>query len=831
MRSIRVSHVTAVLLLATTSLAMAQDNVDKAAKPSAEQIKFFDSKIKPILAANCYKCHGGEAEIKGGLRLTTRDGLLKGGDSGLVISRKNVGESILLDAINYRDLEMPPRGKLRPADIELLTQWVKMGLPWNPADKPPVPVAEKHEPRVTDEAKQFWSFRKIQRPEVPKPKNSKWTKHAIDAFIAASLDQAGLEPSGPTDKVALIRRAHYSLVGIPPTPDQVAAFLKDDSPNAFEKVVDELLASKHYGEQWARHWMDLVRYAESNSYERDGTKPNIWRYRDYLIRSFNDDKPFDQFTREQLAGDELDKITNDTIIATGYYRLGIWQDEPVDRVQELYEDLDDIVMTTGQVFLGLTINCARCHDHKLDPIPQKDYYRFMAFFHGIDRHVFTQRPIAPPELLKAQQDQIAAHRKKVDENNKKMRDIENLVINDFQEVEKQEFRHEQHKVPLLKKRVPDKLSKEKFKEYLALKKQQKEFRRFRPMALDQALTVREIGRNARETFVLMRGSAHARGEKVEPGFMSVLDFPDPTIPKLPQQIPSSGRRRVLADWVVNRDNPLTARVLANRIWQFHFGRGIVRSANNFGFKGTPPTHPELLDWLASELVDGGWKLKRLHKLIMMSNAYQMSSRGNAAGLEKDPENNLFWRFNMRRLTAEELRDTVLAVNGSLNSKMFGPSIYPVIPQEVKHGQSRPGAGWGNSSPEERARRSVYIHVKRSLVVPMMAAFDAADTDATCPVRFETTQPTQALGMLNGEFANAQAKVFGDYLRKQAAGDVKAQVKLALHRATQRTPTDEEVQRGTDLVERLMNKHKVTPDRALDFYCLLALNLNEMIYLD
>ncbi len=347
----------------------------------------------------------------------------------------------------------------------------------------------------------------------------------------------------------------------------------------------------------------------------------------------------------------------------------------------------------------------------------------------------------------------------------------------------------------------------------------------------RALSVSEAGPRAPDTFILLRGNPHARGEKVTPGFPQVLQQASPVLPTAAPQARSSGRRRVLADWLASPQNPLTARVIANRIWQHHFGRGIVRSPNDFGLQGTPPTHPLLLDWLASQLVDGGWRLKRIHKLIMLSATYQMSSRGNDQALRKDPQNDFFWRFDMRRLTAEEIRDSILAVNGRLNLKMGGPGIYEQIPQEVMAGQSRPGTNWGTSDERQRARRSVYIHVKRSLITPILEQFDLADTDFTCPVRFATTQPTQALGMLNSGFVNQQARVFALRLQREAGDRPADQVRLGLQLATQRQPTAGEVARGVDLIRQWQAEDGVQPAQALEYFCLATLNLNEFLYLD
>ena len=533
--------------------------------------------------------------------------------------------------------------------------------------------------------------------------------------MLVKLERAGLNPNPAASKGHLIRRAYYDLIGLPPSTTDVQAFIKDKSPQAFEKVIDRLLASKHYGERWGRHWLDLVRYVESNSYERDGTKPHIWRYRDYVIRSFNEDKPYSQFIREQLAGDEFDKPTRDSIVATDYYRLGIWDDEPVSQLQALYDDLDDILLTTSQVFLGLTMNCARCHDHKIDPIPQKDYYRFLAFFSGFRRYgVRSFRTVEDASIDFIATDPKARKKAVLRQNldqelnrvNRKIGNLERKLRKLLSKPEKEDFRSIDVRIDLGRKYEGKGFSKKDLKDYVAARKRKKTIEDTRPPIGAKALVIKEIGAKARETFVLVRGNARVRGAKVEPAFPSILSPPKPVI-RVPKSHRSSGRRTALANWIASPDNPLTARVMVNRIWQHHFGRGIVKSSNNFGAIGARPTHPMLLDWLANQLIKGGWKLKSLHKTIMLSSTYRMSSQGQQAGLAKDPANKLFWRFNMRRLSAEELRDSVLAVNGSLNPKMGGPSFYPIIEREVLHGQSRPGSGWGNSPPRERARRSVY----------------------------------------------------------------------------------------------------------------------------
>ncbi|HEX3726503.1 MAG TPA: PSD1 and planctomycete cytochrome C domain-containing protein [Pirellulales bacterium] len=807
--------------------------------PSAE---FFESKVKPLLAMHCLKCHGGDGKVKGGLYLTSREGILKGGDSGPAISLATPRESLLLEAVNYTGVEMPPSGKLPEEQIAVLTKWVDLGLPWGTQRELAERTAGGHGPPPVDEnSRAFWSFQPVAAPNPPTTGESGWVRTPIDAFVLARLQQDGLAPSPPAEKSVLLRRAYYDLIGLPPSPEEAEAFLADNSPEAFERVVDALLESPHYGERWGRHWLDLVRYAETNSYERDGPKPFVWRYRDYVIRSFNDDKPYDQFATEQLAGDELDLVTRDTIIATGYYRLGIWQDEPVDPEQELFEDLDDLVRTTGEVFLGLTIGCARCHDHKLEPLPQTDYYRMLAFFRNVRRFgVRSQESIddasvcslASREEIRRNQQQIASHKHQTKEVRDALRALNERIVAALVGVEKDDWKTEAMRVEIARRQIGKALSQQEFARYAELMVRYDELAKSRPDGLEKALCVKEHGRECPPTHVLVRGNAHAAAAQVEPGFPSVLSRPAPVFSLPAEGVQSTGRRRALAQWITRPENPLTARVMVNRIWHYHFGRGIVRSTSDFGFQGIRPTHPELLDWLAADFVAGGWRLKRLHKLIMLSNTYQMSSQASEKALAADPLNNRLWRFDMRRLSAEEIRDSILAASDSLNrGAMFGPSVYVTVPDEVLAGQSMPGAGWGDASPADNSRRTIYIHAKRSLAVPMIASFDGPESDASCPARFVTTQPTQALGMLNSSFVNEQATCFASYLRERAGDSQKAQITLALRRLFQREPTRGEIDRGLKLVALLQKKHGLSAELALKQFCVAAYSLNEFVYLD
>ncbi len=797
---------------------------------TAEHVEFFEKEVQPLLKQHCVKCHGGEERIQGGLRLTSRGGLLRGGDSGPAVDLEAHDASILLEAINYESYEMPPEGKLPEEQLAVLTKWVKLGAPWTPG------VEDEHEEEEGidwEQARKYWAYQPPARTAVPAVKNKQWPANEIDHFVLARLEEAGLSPNEPADKVALCRRVYYDLIGLPPTPEEIDAFVSDDSPGAYERLIDRLLESPHYGEKWGRHWLDLVRYAETNSFERDGAKPNAWRYRDYVIRSFNEDKPYDRFIREQLAGDELADSDRESIIATGYYRLGLWDDEPADREQAYFDGLDDVVSTTSNVFLGMSLGCARCHDHKIDPLPQTDYYRMLAFFRNISPYsnnrdpnsASSQTPIAEVGSTAEVDPAKIAERERLQAE---VAELEAIIEATFTNPEKDDARAPAIRERIIREKLAATLSPEQVKSY---REKQQKLKTLEGPKTATALSVREHGPQAKPTHLLIRGNAHAQGAEVRPGFPEVLGLPDPAIVEQPNGAHTTGRRIVLADWIASKQNPLTARVMANRLWQYHFGRGIVPTSNDFGALGERPTHPELLDWLASELVDGEWRFKRMHKLIMTSSAYRMSSRGNDEGLAKDPANELFWRFDMRRLSGEEVRDSILAVSGNLNDKQFGPSIYPKIPKAVLAGQSRPGEGWGNSPPEEAARRSIYVHAKRSLVLPILANFDLADTDASCAVRYSTTVPTQSLHMLNGDFVNEQAALFAERLRSEHPGDAAAQVRRAIRLTSGRSASEDEVAHDLQFIEQLQQQAELDADRALFGYCLLMLNTNEFLYLD
>ncbi len=828
----------------------ADDKKDDAPTFTKAQVSFYEKEVLPVLTQHCLKCHGADPDkLKGDLNLTTRKGVLTGGETGPAVNLAKPADSLLVKMIHYKEdgYKMPPKGKMPDKDIATLEKWVKEGLPV-PADLLGTAVAKKSV--VTEEAKKYWAYQPVKRPTVPvsrDPKGSAWVKNPIDAFVLAKLEAKGLKPVAPAAKAALIRRAYYDLTGVPPTPEEVDAFVASKDSDAYEKLLDKLLASPQYGEKWGRHWLDVVRFAETNGYERDGPKPFAWRYRDYVIKSFNDDKPYTQFVKEQLAGDEVPGYNPDAVVATGFYRLGIWDDEPADREQALFDGYDDIVATAGQAFLGTTFNCARCHDHKADPIPQTDYYKLVAFFRDIrpysgdanPRSTPTLTDITAPDQRAKYEEDLKKRATRVDEIKKLMEAIEDEVIKTLPAEDQRASEGVDRPQVIAKKVVPLLKGKQK-DDYTAFKTERTALeKKPAPPGQQLALSVNNCDKNPPPTHLLVRGSPHAKGKEVKPGFPEVLGLPDPTITAGAK---SSGRRTVLANWMTSKDNPFTARVFVNRVWQYHFGRGIVPTANDFGKLGEQPTHPELLDWLSAEFMEptpvnpdrkggGAWTLKRLHKLIMMSSVYQLSAAADADNLKTDPSNALLWRFNMRRLSGEEVRDSILLASGSLNLKQFGTSKFPKITKEVLAGQSVPGQGWPTSQPDEANRRSVYAHIKRSLRVPILVGFDQPDPDASCPVRYITTVPTQSLGLLNGEFANEQAEAFAKRLQKELPTDVGAQVTRAIRLTTGRVPTADEVKQDVAFITRLKDKHKLDDLKALAQYCLLCLNANEFVYLD
>ncbi|MCZ6598451.1 MAG: PSD1 and planctomycete cytochrome C domain-containing protein [Planctomycetota bacterium] len=803
--------------------------------PDPEEVRFFEEEVRPVLARSCHECHGPQLETpKSGLRMTG-PGLLLGGERGPAIVPGNPGESLLVQAVRgtHAELVMPPSGDpLTEDEMRALERWIELGAPWPSYGEAGLEPLGGREIDLA-EGRLWWSFRPVERPAVPDVEHKDLLRTPIDAFVLARLADAGLEPNPAASPRELVRRAYFDLIGLPPTFHEVERFAADPSTVAWERLIDELLARPEYGEHWGRRWLDVVRYAETNGYERDTEKPNAWRYRDYVIRAFNEDKPYDRFVLEQLAGDELDDATDDALIATGFYRLGVWDDEPDDAHQARYDELDDVVRTIGEGLMGLTIGCARCHDHKFDPLRQEDYYATLAFVRNMRPYENTRyaedsatlRPLGSPEAIAEWRSERDS---KVDEWNSGLQKIrlagrERVVRERWPDLPEeiraiyltppeqrtQEWKDLVARTPELyadKKTLRAALEPEEIERVKQLTGYIDGIEETFTGGFDWALVVRELGPTPPTTHVLIRGRAAARGQEVVPRFVPVLCADDEaSVPELSEPGPdavSSGRRRALAEWIVDPAHPLTARVMVNRVWQGHFGRGLVPTPNDFGSTGAPPTHPELLDWLAAELGARGWSIKELHRLIMRSAAYRMSSRAtNATAAARDPANELLWRQNMRRLEAEAIRDSMLVVSGTLESRAGGPSFFPELSRQALAGGYRPGQGWGTSSADEEDRRSIYAYVKRTMLVPLFETFDFANPALPIGARATTTIPNQALTLLNSDFMNAKAAAFAARVRDEAGSDAAAQVARAFELALARRPTQEELRIALDYVER------------------------------
>ena len=806
--------------------------------------RFFEEKVRPVLATHCFECHGPDLdEVKGGLRFSGPEGLARGGVSGPAVVPGRADDSLLLQVVRYEhDLKMPPSGRLGDNEIRWLTRWVEEGAVWPMYGQPERVDGESghevHQPSI-EEGRAWWSYQPVTRSRPPQLRSDELTarvRNPIDRFVFARLEERGISPNPPADRRTLIRRAYYDLIGLAPTYEEVEAFEDDDSDDAFDKVVDRLLAMPQYGERWGRHWLDLVRFAQTNGYERDREKPFAWRYRDYVIESFNEDRGYDRFVREQLAGDELDEVTPASRVATAFYHLGVWDSEPDDFKQAEYDALDDMLRTTGETFLGLTVGCARCHDHKFDPLPQQDYYGMLAFMRNVlpyeepvlseESTVYT--PIDPPARIaqwQAQVDRrIGPHQAQVDEiwSEARRRLILSRLARHPPEVKEAFLTPGSERTPeqvsLLRPLAGDLAPRQKHVKSRIPKEQRVRFDKLRAHIdriraeeaekLTWAMSVKEVGPKPKPVHVLHRGDVDQPGDRVFPSFPRVLFGSDAeavaTMPRRTDGDRTSGLRRVLAEWITRDDHPLTSRVMVNRIWQHHFGRGIVPTPNDFGRSGIGPTHPALLDWLASQLVRGEWSIKRMHRLIMGSYVYQMSTSTDRPAQETDQPNDLFWRQNLRRLEAEAIRDSVLQASGRLNLEMGGRGFFPRLSREVLAGSSRPGEGWEISAdPTEADRRSVYTFIKRSLLPPMLERFDFASPSLPIGARSITTIAPQSLSLMNSEFMRDHAASLGARVAAAAGPDAEDEqhVDVLYRLALGRIPTATEARIAIDYLDR------------------------------
>lgn len=1008
--------------------------------------RFFESQAWPIIERECLRCHGGDGRVRGGFRIDARGGLLLGGDRGPAIDEKNPEESLILKMISWEsdEYQMPPKARLSNEEIAIITEWVLEGATWADGIGSDVPAGE-FEAQTIPDGGDWWAWQPLTDPKVPEVRNPEWIRNPIDAFILARLEEAGIDPAPEADRRTLIKRVAYDITGLPPTPEEVEGFVADDRVDAYERMVDRYLASPQHGVKWARHWLDAVRYADTDGYERDRTKPEAWRYRDWVVDAINEDKPWNRFLVEQIAGDELPDRNLETLTATGFYRLGIWDDEPTDVELAKNDDMDSIIDVVSRGMMGMSVACARCHEHKRDPILQGDYYRLAAIFR--DLKPYKERmgnAINANNITRRVPNHFGAEGEADFERQmRRYEDVFALTMADLREQSTsvsgslgpspsdaglvahyplddaiKGVLHDatgNHDGRLLDARfgreglqggalgfdggddramIPN-VARDSFTISLWMQTESQangpdeDPRWFRGSGLidgevsgivndygismigsgivaagvgnpetfvnsppgfndgawhhiaftrdastgrialfvdgrevdsatggkqpldsiqelsigrmlpggggfngtldeirihDRTLDPTEIaamafrtrfddavvaairdtrGDSAADRFdatrnrllemkppsaattlvlcarghgpvppstnILIRGNAHSPGRAVEPGVPAVLGGLD-FAPEPPAHGESSGLRLAFADWLVQKENRVTWRVASNRLWQHLFGRGIVRSSDDFGSLGTRPTHPELLDWLAREFGRQDGSRREMARLVLESSTYRMSNRFDERSYNQDPLNDLVWRRDLRRLSAEELRDSILAMSGQLNPELRGPGVYPPLPRAVLETASRPDQAWGRANDRQAGRRSLYVFLKRSLRHPFLEGFDQPDTDRPCSVRFATTVPTQSLMMMNSEFMDRQADRFAKRLRAERPNDLRRQIERGLQLTLCRPPTEVEIDDILTLINDLQVMDGLDPSEALEASCVLMLNLNEFLHI-
>jgi hypothetical protein len=781
MRAILFVLVAASLFAASCTPATAAEDVQPAtfAKPASqsEGVEYFEKHIRPVLVKHCYSCHSAEAKtVEGGMLLDSRQGVLKGGDLGPVVVPGQPEKSRLIRAISHTDeeLQMPPEEKLPAEVVKHFERWVAMGAP-DPREQSSNPQKVRRLDLAA--AREFWSFRPVVVQKPPQAANSGWPRNDVDRFILAAMESKGLTPVADADKRTLIRRATYDLTGLPPAPEEIDAFLADDSPDAFARVVDRLLASPHYGERWGRHWLDVVRYADTAGDNSDYPIPQMYKYRNWVIDAFNKDKPYDDFVREQLAGDLLASDNEDErhqkLIATGYLansrRFGSYEDERY----QWYLTIEDTIDNLGRTFLGLSIHCARCHDHKFDPISNEDYYALYGFFQstrypwpGIElvKHQRDLVPLVPPAEVEAaekkRKDELQALRVKIDELEAEQKNAE-ATRKEAEKIENEDERKQ--KSADAKKRLDE------IKKNIGAKRNKREQLEKLPLPIEMAYAVAEGDNKGKQKVgnarVQMKGEPERLGPEVPRRFPTVLGG---------QAIPSDSKgsgRSELAGWIADPANPLFARVMVNRIWHYHFGKGIVQTPSDFGLQGRRPTHPDLLDFLTSRFVENGWSIKAMHRLVMLSRTYQLASDDHEGNSRIDAANDYLWRFTRQRLDAESIRDSILAVSGNLDRSPGGPHPFP----------EQSGWNFTQHNPFKAVydtnRRSVYLMTQRIQRHPFLALFDGADTNASTARRFTSTTSLQALYLMNDPFIHEQSRKFAARLLAERSDD-RARIELA-----------------------------------------------------
>jgi hypothetical protein len=791
-----------------------------AAAEEAREIEFFEARIRPVLVRHCYECHSAEAvrdgNLKGGLQLDTRAGIRGGGDSGAAVVPGMAEESLLLAALRYDTFEMPPRGRLPAAVIADFERWIQNGAV-DPRDGEPVP----HEPTIDlDAAREFWSLRPVARPVVPRVQDEDWPAGDVDRFVLAKLDEQGLEPVGDADRATLLRRVSFDLLGLPPTPRELDAFLADASPSAYERVVDEMLASPHFGERWGRHWLDLARYSESCGSTRNMVWRHAWRYRDYVVEALDADLPYDRFVREQIAGDLLpaddDAARDRQVVATAFLALGpkALDEQNVDvfRMDRIDEQID----TVSQVFLGLSVACARCHDHKFDPVPTADYYALAGIFASTDplyglgpqgirvQHDTELRPIGPD--AEALDGPAAEHRRRVGEQTQtyqKARSDRYRVVRRVADA-KRMLDLPGAGVEALAADVAT--MEAEIAEWDArietLKQELDELQAGPPPQPAYTMAVRDAS-EPRDVQIHVRGETTNLGDRVPRGVLRVLPVEAGAIGE-----GESGRRQ-LADWIASPHNPLTPRVAVNRVWQHLLGRGLVRTVNDFGVNGARPSHPELLDHLAGRFVSRGWSVKQLVREIVLSRTYRLSSDVDPRANEVDPENEWLWRMRPRRLEAEAIRDAVLVANGRLDRTPLAGSVVeafdPFTEMEFNFRTSL------TEEQRQHRHRSLYLPVVRGDVPEVLAQFDFADPSRPVGERDVTLVPAQASFLTNSPWIVEESRHFADRLFAEEPDDEGSRVERLYRRALSRPPTSAERQRITDFLAEEQELSAVDPD--------------------
>ncbi len=785
------------------------------AKPTARQIEFFEKKIRPLLANHCYECHGAETQ-ESGLRLDSLAAALKGGKAGPALTPGKPKQSLIVTAVSYQDseLRMPPEEQLSKAEIADLTRWVELGAPHpDGLGAAPIPVKSNFD---LQEAREFWAFQPPADPHPPRVRDASWATSPLDLFILSQLEAAGLRPNPPADKRTLIRRATFDLTGLPPTPEEIERFVADDSPEAFARVVERLLDSPHYGERWGRHWLDVARYADSNGLDENIAYGNAWRYRDYVVASFNSDKPFDQFVLEQLAGDLLPKtgdeaLRRERLIATGFLALGPKVLAEVDETKMEMDIVDEQINTVSSAFLGLTLGCARCHDHKFDPLLTADYYALAGVFKSTrTMETFTkvarwyENSLATADDLERQ----ARHKAALAEKQEAIAALIQRANERLKAAGSKDFKLPKQPEPLYPAETRAELKR--------LRDELKAIEGAAPV-IPTALGVTEG--DAADVPIHVRGSHLTLGAVAPRRFPVVLA--GASQPAFDSD--ASGRLR-LARWLVEPDHPLTSRVIVNRVWRWRFGRGLVATPDNFGRLGERPVNQPLLDWLSRRFVEQGWSFKKLHRLMMLSSTYRMSSDFNAASAKIDPENRLQWRANVRRLEAEAIRDSLLAVSGQLDTTLGGSLLHVKNREYLFNHTSQDGTKY------DSRRRSLYLPVVRNHIYDVFQLFDYSDASVLNGNRPTTTVAPQALFMLNGDLVCQAAE---DLAAEIGAG--KAKLRTLYLRAYGRPPTRDELARARRFLQTYQQTASAKPDTlqsrqdAFRALCHAVLASNEFVY--